>query len=125
MLQKSQGTPPFFKDPEPWPAPVDGNEMALGIRAKVSQHVVLPAGGAVAVTLWVLHTYLLEASTVSPILTFQSPSFRSGKTTAQRVTNKLVRRPLLVSNVSSAALYRAIEQYAPTLFIDEAETFLR
>jgi hypothetical protein len=33
---------------------------------------------------------------------------------------KLAKRPLTAANISPAAVFRAIEKYAPTLLIDEA-----
>ena len=36
-----------------------------------------------------------------------------------------VLRPVPASNISSASLFRAVEEFRPTLIIDEAETFLK
>jgi putative DNA primase/helicase len=38
---------------------------------------------------------------------------------------RLVRKPLASVSISSAALYRVIEKYRPTLLVDEADTFLQ
>ena len=37
----------------------------------------------------------------------------------------LVPRPLPASNITSAALFRAVEKWCPTVLVDEADTFLR
>jgi len=37
----------------------------------------------------------------------------------------LVPKPLLASNITAAALFRAVEKWRPTLLVDEADTFLR
>ena len=45
-----------------------------------------------------------------------------------RVNSKLeavVANPIQASNISSAAVYRSIERWHPTLIVDEADTFLR
>ncbi len=47
-----------------------------------------------------------------------------GKTTTEEVTAALVRRPLAATNITVAALYRTVEQFAPTLIVDEPDTFL-
>jgi len=39
-------------------------------------------------------------------------------------TTALAKRPLAAANVTVAALYRTVEQFAPTLIVDEADTFL-
>ena len=50
---------------------------------------------------------------------------RCGKTTALHVLAALVHRPLPAANVTAAALFRSVEQFRPTLLIDEADSFLR
>jgi putative DNA primase/helicase len=61
---------------------------------------------------------------VAPILDLCSPLKRCGKTTTEEVTAALVRRPLAATNITVAALYRTVERFAPTLLVDEADTFL-
>ena len=46
----------------------------------------------------------------------------SGKTTILRVLEKLCRHSIAVTDVSSAAFYRAYEETVPTLLIDETST---
>lgn len=41
------------------------------------------------------------------------------------VAGRLVLRRLPTANISAAALFRAVEAWAPTLLIDEADTFIR
>ena len=47
-----------------------------------------------------------------------------GKSTLLELIVNLSLRPLAASNISPAAIYRAIEAWRPTLLIDEADTFL-
>ena len=84
----------------------------------------LPDGGAEALALWIVFTYALDAFDVAPILALCSPLKRCGKTTTEDLTAALARRSLAVANITVAALYRTVEQYAPTLIVDEADTFL-
>lgn len=119
-----QGTALALSDPEPWPHPVDIDELLGEIRDTFSRYVVLLDHSAVALALWVLHTHTIDAAYISPILAIISPQKRCGKTTVLELLACLVRRPLSASNITAAALFRAIEGLGPTLLIDEAETFL-
>ena len=51
------------------------------------------------------------------------PEKGCGKTTLLEIISRLARRVLSASNISSAALFRSIEKWAPTLLIDEADSF--
>src|SRR5262249_61937692 len=53
-----------------------------------------------------------------------SPEKRCGKTRNLQILGCLVRRLMHAANVTAAALMRAIDHYAPTLLIDEADTIL-
>src|SRR6202034_4573480 len=54
----------------------------------------------------------------------ESPEKRCGKTTLVSVLAAMAHKPLVASNVTVGALFRAIDTCRPTLFIDEADTFL-
>lgn len=121
----SNGQKILFDDPEPWPDPVDGKELLDQISETIQMFVVLPSGGSESLALWVLFSWLHDAFDISPILDFRSPTKRCGKTTALKVISRLVPRPLMTSNISTASLFRSIEFFKPTLVIDEVDTFLR
>jgi len=70
-----------------------------------------------------LRTFLAEHFLFSPRLSISSPTKGCGKTMLLDVLSRLVLRPLLASNVTSAAVFRVIEKYNPCLLIDEADTF--
>ena len=91
----------------------------------LSRFIFLPKGADLAVALWVLHTYTFETAENSPILVLSSPDKRCGKTVTLEILNGLVLKPLSTSNVTSAALFRTVEKYQPTLLIDEGDTFIR
>jgi putative DNA primase/helicase len=118
-----QGTALTLSDPEPWPEAVDGAGLLDAILAVLTRYVVLPAGAAVAAALWVLHTYLIGVLEISPLVTATSPQKRCNKSTLLDVLRALCRRALGVSNISAAAPFRVVEMLAPTLLIDEADTF--
>jgi putative DNA primase/helicase len=113
-----------FADPEPWPEAVDGAALLDDLAETYRRFVSLPDGGADALALWVAFTYALDAFDVAPILALCSPLKRCGKTTTEELTAALATRPLTAANITLAALYRTVEQFAPTLIVDEADTFL-
>lgn len=120
-----QGRGVQLEDPEPWPDPVNGAELLDAIAAMFTRYLALPAHASTALALWVLHTYAFTAWFTSPFLAITSPVKRCGKTLLLIVLGALVPRRLFASNVTPAVLFRTIEKYAPTLLIDEADTFIR
>src|SRR5215831_492170 len=113
-----------FADPEPWPEAVDGAALLDDLAQTYRRFVSLPDGGAEALALWIIFTYALDAFDVAPILTLCSPLKQCGKTTTEDLTAALAQRPLTAANITVSALYRTVEQFAPTLIVDEADTFL-
>lgn len=114
----------LFVEPEPWDELVNGAELLNDIEATIKRYVDADDSQIRAAALWILFTYCFEAFYVCPLLCATSPVKRSGKTTLLTVAGSVVARPLTTSSISSAALFRAIEEFKPTLLIDEADTFL-
>jgi hypothetical protein len=119
-----QGHAVHLPEPEPWPEPVDGTALLNALAMNIRGHVVMLDHAADTVTLWVIHTYLLDCFGISPRLAITSPEKGCGKTTALDVVSRLVCRPLSTANASAAAIFRVVELQQPTLLIDEADTFL-
>jgi hypothetical protein len=88
----------------------------------VRRFVVLNREQADALALWTFHTHALDASDATPYIAVSSPEKRSGKTRLLEVLALLVRAPLPSANISDAALFRAIEERAPTLLMDEIDS---
>jgi putative DNA primase/helicase len=109
---------------EPWREAVDGKELLNELEEVMRKHVVLPPCAAETAALWVLHTYAFPLREVSTYLGVESPEKRCGKTTFLSVLSELANRAVALANISSPAVYRAIEEKRPTLLIDEADTFL-
>jgi hypothetical protein len=115
-----------LEDPEPWPDPVSGEAVLNNLTTLLSTFVVFAdAAYADALALWIVHTYLMDVWWISPLAVVNSPTMRCGKTTLLQLVAHLASRALPASNISPAALFRAIERYRPTLILDEAETFLK
>jgi putative DNA primase/helicase len=114
-----------WEEAEPWGEEVNGAELLEELEQVMRSYVVLPKWGAEVLALWVVHTYAFELREVSTYIGVESPERRCGKTTLLELLQKLVHRPAVTANISSPALYRVIEEWRPTLMIDEADTFLK
>ena len=115
----------MFAEVEPWPDEVNGCELLNEITATIKRYIVMPNHAPETVALWVVNTYVHDASYHSPMILITSPEKRCGKSTLLTLIDELSNRSLMAANISPAAVYRAIEQWKPTLLIDEADTFLK
>ncbi len=127
MTKKKAETelPSFLKPVETWPDPVAGDELLSATRDMLLRFMVLPDRAAETVALWVMFAHANDAAEHSPILAIESPEKRCGKTTLLNIVAKLVPVPLPAANISTAAIYRSVEKFNPTLLLDEVETFIR
>lgn len=114
----------FLPDPEPWPEPVDGVALVLRLVGMIERFVVLPDAAPISLALWVLFSHAHDAFQISPLLSICSPEKRCAKTLVLQLLHGVVRKPLFASNISTAALFRTIEKYQPTLLADELDTYL-
>ena len=119
------GEDDLFPPVEPWPYPVEGGKLILELCQAIQGHVITDKPTIIAAALWVVHSWCMDALTVSPLAHITAPEKRCGKTVLLTVLFRLVCRPLATSNISPAGLFRSVELWQPTLLIDEAETFLR
>ncbi len=108
-------------EPEPWDHSVDGRRLLDDLVAALHRYLALPDGAAEALALWIIHTHAHDAADVSPRAAFTSPEPGCGKSTSLAVLRRLVLRPLPASNISPAAVFRAVEAFRPTLLIDELD----
>jgi hypothetical protein len=113
-----------FDNVAPYPEPVQIAELVNDIEAVIKRHVILKEQAAAALAVWVLHTYTFELRDTVAYVAIESPEKRCGKTTLLSVLAAMAHKPLIASNVTVGALFRAIDTCRPALFIDEADTFL-
>jgi hypothetical protein len=102
-------------------APENGAALLRDVRAFVRRYVVLTAEQEVAVTLWTLHTWAIEAADLSPYLSVSSAVMRTGKTRLLETVELLVRKPWRVVQPSEAVLFRKLGQGDTTLLFDEVD----
>jgi len=101
---------------------VEGAALLNIVMAFVRRYVVLPEKAAVAVALWIVHTYAIEAAEATPYLNITSAEKRSGKTRLLEVLSLLVARAWFTGRVTAAVLVRKLARTPPpTLLLDESD----
>lgn len=113
----------FFAAVEPHSEPVNGETLLNRIEAISTKFVICDQHTRTATTLWIVLTWLSEHVDCLPIANITAPEKNCGKTTLLSFIGKLAFQPLTTSNITSSALFRAIEKWQPTLLIDEADSF--
>lgn len=114
----------MFPAIEPWPLPVDAAVLLSELSDGFRRYAVLPKHADDALALWCAFTWFCEASHIAPLLVIRSPEKGCGKSTVMNIVARLVHRPLMLSGLSSAVLFRVVDKYQPTVLIDEGDTFL-
>jgi hypothetical protein len=87
----------------------------------LQHYVALKPHEYVAVSLWALHTHVFNRFMVTPRLALRSPVAGCGKTVLIDILSRLTARPAKFDSISTAALFRLIDESHPTLLIDEAD----
>lgn len=119
-----QGTAVEFAAVEPWPVPVDGEEVLRAIAERFRHYVALPSRAEDALTLWAAHAHAFEAFIHTPRLNLCSPEKGCGKTLVLDLLASLVPRPLRTESITPAVLFRLVELHKPVLLLDEIDTYL-
>ena len=114
-----------FEDVEPWSDPVNGADLLDQMTATIKQYVVADDPTIRMAALWSVMTWFMDVVSVSPIANITAPEKRCGKSVLLGVIQRLSYKPITTSNIATAALYRCIELWHPTLLIDEVDSFLR
>lgn len=114
----------IFPEVTLWPDPVDGASLLDELVHSIKRHVIADPATLHAAALWAAFTWFADVVNVAPIANITAPEKRCGKTVLLGVLARLSYRPLAVSNIAPAALFRALELWQPTLLIDEVDAFL-
>jgi hypothetical protein len=102
-----------------------GPQILDEIAAFIRRFVILSNSEILVISLWIAHTWALEAADTTPYLAITSAVMRSGKTRLLEILELLVRSPWLTGRVTAAALYRRVENDCPTLLLDEWDAMTR
>lgn len=114
-----------FTDVEPNEEPIDPGQLLDEIVVLILRFIILSIEEANAVALWIAFTWFIDDVDIAPLLLVDAPEKACGKSQLLDLISRLSCKALSASNCSTSALFRACEMYSPTLFIDEADTFIR
>lgn len=112
-------------NPVPLDHEVDRGELMRDLIGAIKTYVVISDHAALAVALWAINTWCYEQFARCPLLLINAPERECGKTQLLKVVEMLVHKPIETANITLAALFRLINNYKPTLLIDEADTFMQ
>lgn len=115
---------PFTED-DPWPDQVDPATLFNEIKTVISRFIVCSKEIAITCSLWITMTWTIGAVDTAPLMVITAPEKRCGKTLLLSLLSRLSYRAITASSISPAALFRTIEAWTPTLFIDEADACLK
>lgn len=122
---KNQNADDPFPEIVPWDHSVDGEQLLDDLVTFISSYMVMASHETLAVTLWIVHTYVLEVSDYTPYLLVTSPVRECGKTTLLELLLHVAHRAQMTGGITAAALYRRIDKHYPTMLLDELDTRLR
>ena len=119
------GNGSMFPKVEPWPDPVNPEELLPAIGETIRRFIVCEPETALAATLWAAMTWFMDEINIAPLAVITAPEKRCGKTQLLSILGKLSYRSLTSSSITPAALFRAIDIWHPTLLIDEVDNFIK
>jgi len=105
---------------ELWPEPV-GGPVLDEIRDDFEHYIVADAVTKDALSLWALGTFCYDAFPIFPKALVGSAEKRCGKTVTLEVIEANCHRPLMASSITASAVFRAVQEWRPTLIVDEAD----
>ncbi len=115
------GQPAAFADLEPWGDPVDGAELLDTIKAFSCRFLILPPGAADVFAAFALVTHAADVFRTVPYLALESPTPECGKTRVLEILALLSARPWFTLMPSTAVLFRVLEEFHPTMLLDECQ----
>jgi hypothetical protein len=114
-----------FTEIEPHPKPVNPAALLSKIADTLRRFIVMNGAQAGAATLWLAMTWFIDVIELAPLAIINAPEKSFGKTLLLNLLSKMAYRALSTDNATASALFRSVELWRPTIFIDEADTFFR
>jgi hypothetical protein len=96
-----------YEEIEPWPEPVDGAALLDELVSSVCWFVVMPKHGPEITVLWSAHTYVIDATDITPRLQVKSPMKGCGKSVNFDFLEEIVYRPDPSSSLSMSSFLGA------------------
>jgi hypothetical protein len=123
--RKGDRTATTYPAVEPWPDAVDASALLDELCTLIRNYVVLPSHGVATLALWIVHTYVADVADYTPYIHLTSPVRGCGKSTVLQLLEALAFRARRTDSITAAALYRTIEQFSPSLLLDELDTQIK
>jgi hypothetical protein len=102
--------------------PPDTADLLKKVGDLVGRFMVLPSESvAIAIALFVLHTWAIDAADATPCIAIVSPEKQTAKTRLLEVLALVVRAPWATVSTTEAALFRKIDEQKPCLLLDEVD----
>jgi putative DNA primase/helicase len=116
--------------PNPWDEPIsDLGQVLNEITVELARYIKANAEQLDTCALWCAATHLVHHPVIHLLvmarLAIQAIAPNSGKTTLLELLEPLVHHPMLAASLTAATTFRAVDQYSPTLLLDEAHKILR
>jgi hypothetical protein len=106
--------------------PIDGTSLVSQIRTIIDRHMIFVCkGSSLVIALWSIGTHVFPAWRIFPRLFVTATDSGCRKTTLMDIIELLVHRAKKAESITAAAVYRMIEEYRPTLLIDEADVCVK
>jgi hypothetical protein len=94
------------------------------LMAFFDRFLVITEAQRLVLSLWVIHTHLVQDIEQTPYLAITSPQSGCAKTRVLEVLEVLVARPMRTARPSEAVMFRQLHAKVPTLLWDEVDTML-
>lgn len=101
------------------------NDIVDDVRDFLTTYIVVPKRSSIVVASWIVSAWMMESWDRFPHLAVTSPEKRCGKTRFLQIVELLVPNAVNTPSISSAGIYRLIEDRRPTLLLDEAQSLTR
>jgi hypothetical protein len=112
-----------FLNPEPWAEPVPASALLQDLTTTITNYVAMPEPLALAVSLWAMHTHILDVCETTPRLVITSSQRACGKSALLNLLSQLVARPLDFCGADCRGILWSLG-YWPTLLMDDPSVLL-
>lgn len=101
-------------------------ELLDAVSAFMARYVVPPSEDALfALSLWALHSWVLDVADCTPYLLITSKEPGAGKSRLLEVLSYVVRQPWMTAQTTQTVLFRKMAAERPTLLMDEVDAVFR
>ncbi len=113
-----------FPTEAPWDEPVNVADLLDEITSLIKKFIICAPETANASALWIAFTWVIDYVQIAPIAFITAPEMACGKSQLLSVIGTMVKKPAIASSMTSSVIFRVVEEYCPTLLIDEADSFM-